>query len=74
MGACIIQYIYFDVDNNQIVESLEDLQKIYFKGIRKVFEHIYPHHESGQVLNAMSSSDETEISLRIKLNAIQVER
>ena len=68
-----IDYVYFDVDNRRIVKSLEELKKIYFKGIKNVYECVYPHYPSGQVLHAMSSNDENETTLRIKLYRMRMD-
>ena len=66
-----IEYIYFDADNLVILKSLEDLKNYYFKGESAVFESVYPHMPSGQILHSMSSTRESELSLRIKLQRIK---
>ena len=71
----IIDYIYFDADNRSVVESLESLKAIYFKGMKTVYEHSYANPESGQVLHAMSSSpNESELSLRLRMHGASVIR
>ncbi len=73
MMSDLIEYIYFDVDNLKILPSLESLKEVYFKGVKPVHEHVYPHFPSGQVLHAMSSTRESECSLRIRLKRMQSE-
>ena len=66
----VIDYIYFDADNCLVVESLESLKAIYFKGVNTVYEYSYADPESWQVLHAMSSSpNESEFSLRFKMQS-----
>ena len=67
MSDGAIDYVYFDVDNRKIVDTYNDLRSIYFKGIKTVHEHAYPHPASGQILHAMSSGPESETTLRLKL-------
>jgi len=69
-----IDYIYFDVDNSKILPSLEDLKEVYFKGVKTVHEHIYPNYSNGQVLHAMSSDRQCEVSLRIRLKRLTCNR
>ena len=59
----LISYIYFDVDNNKTVSSLDELKNVYFKGKRDVYEHIYPTSDGAGFLHAMSTSDVCEMNL-----------
>lgn len=66
-----IDYVYFDVDNKRILNSYEELVDVYYKGIKTIYENWYMHADSGQVLRSMSSTRETECSLRVKLIRMQ---
>lgn len=63
-GADKIDYIYFDVDNRMLVKTRKALIKIYYKGVKPVYEMVFPDYIEGQVLVAMSSTSETETGLR----------
>ena len=62
-----IDYVYFDADKLERVDSLSELKERFFKGIKPVYENVYPHYASGQILHSMSSTREIEATLRVKL-------
>lgn len=67
-GSDLIDYIYFDVDNKCIVDTYEELKTIYYKGIKTVHENWYNvGKEPMQILRSMSSTQETLLTLKLKL-------